>query len=145
MPHSILHSEPYGAILLANDVPCIVVQWHGFANSQQLRSLKDRGLALYTEQTGRTQPLGWICDTRHFSAVKPDDQQWLATDWNLRAFRAGVRHLCFVRPESVFGQMSVDTYIANTNANSAYSIVPAQHNSIAAAKRWLKQQLLATH
>jgi hypothetical protein len=145
MPESLLHSEPYGAILLAPDVPGIVIQWHSFANSAQLRSLKDRGLDFYITEAERTQPLGWICDTRHFSAVRPDDQQWLANDWNPRAFDAGIRHIAFVTPENVFGQMTVDTYIANTSNNAGYDIVPTQHKTLAAAKRWIKQALLEVY
>gem|GEM_PF-1537591 len=141
MPDSILHSESYGALLLSVDVPCIVVQWRSFANSQQLRFLKDHGLALYTEHARSTRPLGWLCDTRSMGAVRTHDQQWLATDWAGRAFAAGIRHIAYVRPNNVFGQMAIDAQIALLSSNPAYSINPSQHKTLAAAKRWLRQEL----
>ncbi|MFD2783874.1 hypothetical protein [Hymenobacter rubripertinctus] len=141
MPDTTLIAEPYGSMLLAAEVPCLIVQWHGFANRQQFQSLMDRGLALYMEESRRTRPLGWLADTRLVSAVTPDDQQWLRTNWNPRAHAAGIRHVSFVSPESVFGQMSVQGYTANTAAADAYAIDVAHHRTLPEAKRWLRQAL----
>ena len=141
MPDTSLLTESYGAMLLAPEVPCLIVQWHGFANSQQFRSLMDRGLALYAEESRRTRPLGWLADTRRLSAITSADQQWLSADWNPRAHAAGIRHVSFVSPESVFGQISVQSYTANTEAASGYAIEPAHHRSMPEAKRWLRRML----
>lgn len=137
-----LINEPYGSMLLAPEVPCLIVQWHGFANSQQFRSLMDRGLALYTAQARRTQPLGWLADTRLISAITPTDQQWLNTDWNPRAYAAGIRHVSFVLAENVFGQIAVQNYTANTETAAAYTIEPAHFRTMPEAKQWLRQALL---
>jgi hypothetical protein len=136
-----LLQEPYGAMLWAPDVPCLIIQWHGFANSAQFRSLMDRGLALYIEKAVATQPLGWLADTRRVSAVRPDDQLWMAHDWNPRAYAAGIRHISFVVPETVFGQISVNTYSSAAGAAAAYTLETAQHQTLEAAKHWLKQEL----
>ncbi|RYU83803.1 hypothetical protein [Hymenobacter persicinus] len=136
-----LIAESYGSMLLAPDVPCLIVQWHGFANQAQFQSLMDRGLALYVEEARRTQPLGWLADTRHVGATTPALQEWLAHDWNPRAYAAGIRHCSFVAPESVFGQISVQQYTAHTTEAATYRIEPAYHRTLAAAKRWLREQL----
>ncbi len=143
MADTVLIAEPYGSMLLAPEVPCLIVQWHGFANRQQFRSLMDRGLALYIIEASRTRPLGWLADTRLISAITPDDQQWLNTDWNPRAYAAGIRHVSFVLAESVFGQMSVQSYTANTEAAAAYVIEPSHHRTLPEAKRWLRAALRA--
>ncbi|OWP62507.1 hypothetical protein CDA63_14020 [Hymenobacter amundsenii] len=141
MPDLALLTEPYGSMLLASEVPCLIVQWHSFANRQQFQSLMDRGLALYIEESHRTRPLGWLADTRLVSAITPDDQQWLRTDWNPRAHAAGIRHVSFVSPESVFGQLSVQGYTTNTEAADAYAIEVSHHRTLPEAKRWLRQML----
>ncbi|MBT2557794.1 hypothetical protein J7E24_08355 [Hymenobacter sp. ISL-91] len=141
MPDRILITETYGSMLLAPEVPCLIVQWHSFANRQQFQSLMDRGLALYIEESHRTRPLGWLADTRLVSAVTPDDQHWLRTDWNPRAHAAGIRHVSFVSPESVFGQMSVQGYTANTANADAYTIEVVHYRTLPEAKHWLQQAL----
>jgi len=129
-------------MLLAPEVPCLIVAWYSFANSEQFRSLMNRGLELYIDEARRTRPLGWLADTRHVSAIRAADQEWLANDWNPRAYAAGIEHVSFVVPETVFGQMAVNNYTGNAVASAAYSISPDQHRTLAEAKEWLHNELL---
>lgn len=128
-------------MLLAPEVPCLIVQWHGFANRQQFQSLMDRGLDLYKEEARRTQHLGWLADTRRISAITPADQEWLNMDWNLRAYAVGIRHVSFVTPENVFGQIAVQSYTTKTTAAATYNIETAHHLTMHDAKHWLHQVL----
>jgi hypothetical protein len=139
---SILIAEPYGAMLLTPEVPCLIVAWYGFANSEEFRSLMNRGLALYEAEAQRRQPLGWLADTRGLSAIRAADQEWLATDWNKRAYQAGIRHIGFVVPESVVGQITVNTYANNAVASDAYTISASQHRTLPEAKARLREELL---
>ena len=140
MSDTLLHAEPFGRLLLAPEVPCVIIAWDGFANSTQFRFLMDRGLELYRAEAARTRPLGWLADTRDVRAVKTIDQEWMQNDWNTRAFAAGIHHVSFVVPETVFGQISVQSYtsnVADANAN-AYDIATSQHHTLEKAKAWLK-------
>ena len=141
MSDSALIAESYGSMLLALAVPCLIVQWHRFANRQQFQSLMDRGLALYSEQSHHTRPLGWLAGNRQVSVITADDQHWLNTDWNPRAYAAGIRHISFVSPETVFGQLAVQSYTVNTIAADAYAIEVAHHRTVSESKRWLRQVL----
>ncbi|MVN75159.1 hypothetical protein GO988_02340 [Hymenobacter sp. HMF4947] len=143
MSDTILYSQPYGGMLFAPEVPCFIVAWYGFANSEQFRALMDHGLELYQAEAQRTQPLGWLADTRSLVAIRTADQQWLEADWNRRAYAAGIRHVTFVVPESVFGQMTVNTYSSNASASDAYTITFSQHRTLAEAKARLGQELHA--
>ena len=129
-------------MLLAPEVPCLIVAWYSFANSEQFRSLMNRGLELYIDEAKRTQPLGWLADTRGVSAIRSADQEWLEKNWNPRAYAAGIRHVSFVVPETVFGQMAVNNYSDNATANATYAITPDQHRTLADAKAWLHNELL---
>ena len=141
MADIILHAEPYGSLLLASEVPCVIIAWHGFANSEQFRFLMNRGLELYQAETAHTQPLGWLADTHDVQAVKPIDQEWMRNDWNPRAFAAGIRHVSFVVPETVFGQISVQNYTQNTAVAEAYELELSQHETLRKAKNWLKKAI----
>ena len=142
MADTVLYTQPYGAILLAAEVPCLIVAWYGFANSEEFRELMDRGLDLYKAEAQRTPHLGWLADTRSHSAIRTADQEWLATDWNRRAYVAGIRHVCFVVPESVVGQITVNTYASNATATGEYPITSSLHRTLAEAKAELRATLL---
>ena len=138
MPDTVVHAEPYGRLLFSPKVPCFIICWQGFANSEQFRFLMNRGLELYIAEAARIQPLGWLADTRDVQAVKPADQEWMRTDWNVRAQRAGIRHVSFVVPETVFGQISVQSYTHNVAETNAYEIETVQHRTLQEAKNWLR-------
>jgi hypothetical protein len=140
---TVLYAQPYGAMLLAPDVPCLIVAWYGFANSEQFRELMDHGLALYQAEAQHTQPLGWLADTSGLSAIRAADQQWLAADWNLRAYQAGIRHTCFVVPENVIGQITVNTYSNNAVHSPDHPITASLHRTLTEAKAKLRETLLS--
>ena len=144
MADTVLYAQPYGAMLLAPEVPCLIVAWYGFANSEQFRELMNRGLDLYKAEAQRSKSLGWLADTRGLSAIRTADQEWLAADWNLRAYLAGIRHVGFVVPESVIGQITVNTYSSNAVADAAHPITASLHRSLAEAKTELRTTLLGS-
>jgi hypothetical protein len=131
-------------MLLAPEVPCLIVAWYGFANSEQFRALMDQGLALYNAEAQRTRPLGWLADTRSHSAIRTADQEWLATDWNRRAYAAGIRHVSFVVPENVVGQITVNTSCGNATANLDFPLTASLHRTLAEAKTKLRAALLGS-
>ena len=117
-----LHTESYGELLLLPHVPCLMVRWHGFANSRNLRFLLNKGLELYRTYAPRYPRLGWLSDTRQFGAMLPTDQHWAATDWNPRAYAAGIRNLVFLTPENIFGRIALQQYSQQTSLTDALHV-----------------------
>ena len=141
MTDQLLHDEPYGALWLAPEVPCIIIQWKGFANQQQFQSIMDRGLELYRAHARHHQPLGWLADCRNLSAINNTVQEWLNRDWNCRAAALGIQHVSFVVSESVFGKITVQNYSQKTERTNLYTIQTAHHATSEQARHWLHQQL----
>jgi hypothetical protein len=142
MADTILASEPYGAVLFAPEVPCIIIQWHSFANRHQFSSLMDRALAAYQAASVRHPiPIGWIADSRQLSALTPDDQAWCDDNWNPRAYAAGVRYIGIVIPESIFGKIAVQQYVTNVLHNDHYTFETRTFSNVSETKEWLKQVL----
>jgi len=140
-----LVSEPYGAVYLAPEVPCIIIQWTGFANSQQLRYLMNQAQASYiAEVRRRPGPLGWIADSRGLGAIRASDQEWLHTEWNPRTYQAGVRYIAIVEAESVFGRISAQQYVTNVTRSESYTFHTRTLPTLEAAKQWLQQVLPIT-
>lgn len=140
-----LVSESYGAVYLAPEVPCIIIQWTGFANSDQLRYLMNQAQTHYiNEAKHRPGPIGWIADSRGLGAIKPSDQEWLHTEWNPRTYAAGVRYIAIVEAENVFGKISAQQYITNVLRSEDYTFHTRILPSLEAAKAWLQEVLPIT-
>jgi hypothetical protein len=139
MLENIIYSETYGDVVWSPDVPCLITRWHAFANSQQFRSLMDRGLDYFQQKSQQTWPIGWLADARQMSALVPADQLWLETDWNPRAYAAGIQHIGIVTSENIFGRIATQVYAANTTAQSSYIIQPNMFTTLEEAKKWLRQ------
>lgn len=140
MSDEVILEEPYGSVLVDSRVPCVVVQFHGFANKTEFKRVMDTGLAYYAQHSTRAAPWGWIGDVRHMSAIPKEVQQWLVKDWNLRAFQAGIREVSVVQAENVIGELATQEYIRNTAAHrSKYEVYSVYYPSLEAAKQGARQ------
>ena len=136
MPDTLVLAESYGSVLADATVPCVIVQFHGFANAAEFKHVMETGLAYYTAHSSPEQPWGWVGDVRHMGAIPQAVQDWLTTDWNLRAFAAGIREISIVLAENVLGQMATQQYVQKTAARQdQYEIEPAYYPSLAQAKK----------
>jgi hypothetical protein len=136
MPDTVVLAESYGSVFADARVPCVVVQFHGFANAAEFKNIMDTGLAYYLAHSSSTQPWGWVGDVRHMGAIPQAVQDWLTADWNLRAFAAGIREISIVVAENVIGQMATQQYAQKTVAHQdQYEIEPAYYPSLAHAKQ----------
>lgn len=143
MPDEVVLAEPYGSVLADAQVPCVIVQFHGFANRTEFMNIMETGLAYYEAHATPEHPWGWIGDVRHMGAIPQAVQEWLTTSWNIRAFKAGVREVSIVVAENVLGQMATQQYVQNTTARQdQYEIATATYPSLAAAKRGAQRGLL---
>ena len=135
MSDTVVLAESYGSVLADAAVPCVITQFHGFANSVEFKRIMDTGLAYYIAHHRPGQPWGWIGDVRHMGVIPQAVQDWLTTDWNLRAFAAGIREVSIVLSENVLGQMATQQYVQNTQASQEqYGINSVYYPSLQAAK-----------
>jgi hypothetical protein len=136
MPDTLVLAESYGSVLADARVPCVIVQFHGFANAAEFKNIMETGLAYHIAHSSLTQPWGWVGDVRHMGAIPQAVQDWLTTDWNVRAFAAGIREISIVVAENVLGQMATQQYVQKTTAHQEqYEIEPAYYSSLAQAKQ----------
>ena len=142
MPDEVVLAEPYGSVLADANVPCVTVQFHGFANRTEFQHIMETGLAYYEAHAHSERPWGWIGDVRRMGAIPQAVQDWLTTDWNLRAFAAGIREVSIVVAENVLGQMATQLYVQNTqDRQDQYEIHSAYYPSLEAAKQGARKAL----
>ncbi|TGE09808.1 hypothetical protein [Hymenobacter fodinae] len=140
MSETLLHSESYGEITLSPGMTCLIVRWHGFANSRNFRFLLNKALELYRTYSVRYTSLAWLNDTRHFGALLTADQEWVNTNWNPRAWAAGIQQINFLAPATVFGQIAIQQYAHNTAQRADYRLEVRHHASLEEACRDLSAQ-----
>jgi hypothetical protein len=85
------------------------------------------------------RPQRWLCDHSGMKIISPEDQAWIVDEW-LPAWRPslpGIRKLAVVRPQDVFGQLSVGNVTRRIAERcSAVELRWFEHRDAAGA--WLK-------
>ncbi len=86
--------------------------------------------------------MAWLADTSQLVALL--SEEWAAKDWNPRALSQGIRHVAFVLPRDVFGQMPVENYLEMNKENqSSAKMSTAMFEDLESAKNWLRNSLAA--
>ncbi|RYY11981.1 MAG: hypothetical protein EOO36_18195 [Cytophagaceae bacterium] len=135
MPDQIIFSEAYGSVLVDASVPCVITQWHAFANAAEFIGLQLFALEYYEAHSSPARPWGWVGDVRQMGAIPAKAQAWLLAEFNPRATAAGLREVSVVLAETVFGQIATQTYAQNTErASPVYELSTRFYNSLATAK-----------
>lgn len=113
-----------GSIEFDPSTSVIIARFTGYMKSDVFKNFLNQGLDFITEKKENSRPILWLADTSAHKIQPESDTAWVAEDWNPRAFDAGLRHVAFILPESVFGKMSVDNYakINDTNDDSKMNI-----------------------
>ena len=142
MSDQVIFSEAYGTVLVDTSVPCIISQWHTFANKQEFRTLLEAAMAYFDAHSSLAKPWGWITDSRHMGAIPAEVQQWLLTVFNERITKAGLREMSVVVPETIFGKMAVQQYKQNLEQKGvSYELDTHYYNSLESAKDGIRQYL----
>jgi hypothetical protein len=135
MPDQAIFSESYGIVLIDASVPCVITQWHAFANAKEFIALQQFALEHFEAHSSPARPWGWIGDVRQMGAIPAKAQAWLLTDFNPRASAAGLREVSVVLAETIFGQLATQAYAQNTEqARSTYELHTHFYNSLETAK-----------
>ena len=144
MTETEIFSEPYGRVLVDEGVPCVVIQWLGFANRTEFLALQETALRYIEEHATPARRWGMVADVRLMGAIPTEVQQWLVFEFNPRAYAAGLREVSVVPAENVFGQMATQRYIRNSDLEG--SEAPLQtvlYPTVAAAREGARQRLVA--
>jgi hypothetical protein len=117
MTEAEIFSEPYGRVMVDESVPCVVIQWLGFANRTEFVALQETALRYIEDHATPARPWGMVADVRQMGAIPTEVQLWLVHEFNSRAYAAGLREVSVVPAENVFGQMATQRYIRESNAD----------------------------
>jgi hypothetical protein len=85
-------------------VPCVVMEWDGYATVEQFRTGNEEVLALIRER-GARKLLG---ELRSFTLIHRESQEWLNETWIPRAIDTGLRACALVMPVFYFNRVAVE-------------------------------------
>lgn len=129
-------------VLVDASVPCVVTQWHAFANATEFINLQGFALAYFEAHSTPEQPWGWVGDVRQMGAIPAKAQAWLIAEFNPRATAAGLREVSVVVAETVFGQIATQRYIDETRQHRDRADLHTQvYDSLASAKEGARQSV----
>jgi hypothetical protein len=140
----VIYSQPYGSVLVDASVPCIITQWHAFANATEFISLQGFALEYFEAHSTPAKPWGWVGDVGQMGAIPTKAQAWLIAEFNPRAIAAGLSEVSVVVAETVFGQIATQRYIDETRQHRDRAELHTQlYDSVASAKQGARQALTA--
>ncbi|OUJ71412.1 hypothetical protein BXP70_21895 [Hymenobacter crusticola] len=116
-----------------------MVRFHGAVNPPHYQHLMDQGLALYNQHASADAPASWIVDVRQLDTLPNTVRHWTATDWQPRAYAAGLRHLRFVEPEHSTRQLAMQLHTATQEAAIEERCQLTQHETLSAAIQQAQQ------
>jgi hypothetical protein len=142
MSEQIILATPYGTALADAAVPCVITQWHSFANKTEFIALQGAALAYFEQHSTPDRPWGWIGDVRHMGAIPEEAQRWLQDDFNPRALAAGLRVVSVVVAQSIFGKIATQHYVHQTTMKTA-ALGISYYASLEEAKAGAQQEVQA--
>jgi hypothetical protein len=119
MSETEIFSEPYGRVVVDETVPCVIIQWLGFANRTEFIALQETALRYLEDHATPARPWGMVADVRQMGAIPTEAQLWLVHEFNPRAQAAGLREVSVVPAENVFGQLATQRYIRESTADES--------------------------
>ncbi|CAM4405724.1 hypothetical protein FHS16_001783 [Paenibacillus endophyticus] len=100
----ILFDSKHGEVAWDEELKAVIIEWKGFAYGEEFQLIMLKGI----EWIKKMKSNRLLMDARKGSAIKPDDQEWIARHFVQRAYGNGLRHFAMVLPQSMIAKLSLD-------------------------------------
>jgi hypothetical protein len=109
----------------------VVMQWNGYATSNQFRE----GTELMLNTLIQHKSTKVLADIRSMKIIGMEDQQWLEKDFIPRAVKFGFEALAIIQPTAYFNKVAVETVSYKVDKEK---LSISFFDNMASAKEWLK-------
>lgn len=113
------------------DIPCVVIEWHGYANTSQFRQINENVLRLLIERNCYKV----LADMTHLPMIGDEDQKWVNQDWLPRALQAGYEVCGIVNSHFYFSRVATKDVMRQINKNE---LQVEYFDTQSAARDWLR-------
>ncbi|MEH0157140.1 STAS/SEC14 domain-containing protein [Limibacter armeniacum] len=115
-------------------IPAVIAPYSGYLAFEEFKSV-----ALHhIEILKRNASYKMLVDTSKMAVMPQQSQEWIEVNWFPRAVNAGLKHMAFLVPENVFGEISMQN--ANNQAEKKSTVNIKYFKDLSTARSWLKQQ-----
>lgn len=121
----------YCDVIWNEECKAVVLDWKGYATSEQFREIMNKGLELLISKRANR----WLGDCTKFMTLQKADEEWSNTDWLARALQGGIKKMAIVLPEKLIQKNIVDRILDN---NGDILITSQKFSSPEEALAWLK-------
>jgi hypothetical protein len=118
-------------IYFDNDSSVVVMEWDGYATSQQFKE----GTELMLNTLIKHQSVKVLADIKDMVLIGMEDQQWLDTQFIPRAIKFGFKAVAIIKPDNYFNRVAVETVSDKIDSNK---LTIRFFDAVAEAKEWLK-------
>jgi len=118
-------------IYFDNDSSAVVMEWDGYATSQQFKE----GTELMLNTLIKHQSVKVLADIKDMVLIGMEDQQWLDTQFIPRAIKFGFKAVAIVKPDNYFNRVAVETVVDKIGSDK---LTIRFFDAVAEAREWLK-------
>jgi hypothetical protein len=113
-------------------IHAVVMEWDGYATSQQFRE----GTELMLNQLIQNKTTKVLADVKDMVLIGREDQEWLTSQFLPRAIGFGFKSIAMIRPEHYFNKVAVESVSYKVDKDKL-----AIHffDNVEEAKEWLSK------
>ncbi len=126
------YDEPWCKIYYLNDLDCVYLDWHGFAEDDQFQEACYASLDLLKEKKLSKM----IADNTDARVVSIANQDWLNEVWFPKAYKEGYRASAIVVSKDLFNEVAVKKIVSEMDGG-LFTVHFFQN--LEAAKDWLRE------
>ena len=108
----------------------MLVEWEGWADSAEFRTLLEAGVRALVEHRGSR----WLADCRRQKALKPADQDWGDKVWLPLVVASGLKRFAIVLPESQLATINLQD---RENTMRGMGLQVEYFHTVEEARSWL--------
>ncbi len=113
-----LFSTPHVRLKVDEAAHLLETEWLGFCNSTELRGALNEALEL----GARFRVRGWVGNNLQMRTIRPQDQDWINTDWFPRFAQLGVERMALVVSNDALNRMGVDHIMSRATAHTPFAM-----------------------
>ena len=144
MKRILYSSGEISAIEYDSTVPCLIDAIKEFFPGEELKARMNKGLELFIEKKRIHGQIGWLADTRLVPPLFEADLKWMAGNWTLRAYEAGLRHIAMIMPENYIAQMNIEVYQEYLHILAPKELSTGVFSDFESAQEWMKRSIKQT-
>ena len=125
------YNQKWCKIYFHEDIPCVHLDWNGFARPKEFKEACDASLELLKDK--KTSKM--IADNSKAKIVSIENQTWLTDDWFARAYEEGYRTSAVVVSTNIFTDVAVKNIVSQMDEGK---FTVQYFDDLNKAKEWLK-------